>query len=162
MNALPQSKRMNAGEFLEWAEAQDRGRFQLIAGELVAMAPERANHARAKYALVKALEAAIHHAGLPCEAFVDGLQIIVDDETVFEPDALVNWGEKVPRDSVTATNPVIVAEAISPSSERRDIAPSFWITFESLASSIISSYILHAGLCCITSAVRAKRLSRRS
>jgi Uma2 family endonuclease len=122
MNALSQSKRMNARDFLAWAGKQDRGRFQLIAGKVLAMAPERADHARAKYALVKAFEAGIKRGGLPCEAFIDGLQVVVDDETVFEPDALVNCGEKTPSDSIIATNPVIVAEVISPSSERRDLS----------------------------------------
>ena len=40
-----QSKqRMTVQEFLAWAAAQPRGRYELVRGEVVAMAPERARH----------------------------------------------------------------------------------------------------------------------
>ena len=35
-------------EYRRWAEAQPRGRFELVAGEVFAMAPERVAHARIK------------------------------------------------------------------------------------------------------------------
>ena len=113
---------MSAEAFLEWAEAQDDGRYQLIGGQIVAMAPERAEHGLVKYQAAKALEAAIVQAGVPCRAFVDSLGVKIDDTTVFEPDALVNCGEPISRGSLIAPNPVIVVEVISPTSTRRDLA----------------------------------------
>ena len=35
---------MTVQEFLAWAAAQPRGRYELVRGEVVAMAPERALH----------------------------------------------------------------------------------------------------------------------
>lgn len=115
---------MPADAFLEWAEAQE-GRYQLIAGEIVAMAPERVEHAHVKFQVAKALDAAISEAKLPCRAFVDGVGVKIDDSFVFEPDALVNCGAPVPRGSLIAPNPVIVVEVISPTSTRRDLALKF-------------------------------------
>lgn len=141
MNPVAKAKRMRANEFIEWTQAQDRGHFQLIAGEVLAMAPERADHARTKFRLAKALEAGIGRARLSCEAFVDGLQVAVDDETVFEPDALVNCGERVARDSIIAPNPIIVAEVISPSSQRRDLGAKFLDYFR--VPSIVHYLVVH-------------------
>lgn len=58
-----------------------------MAGEIVGMAPERAAHVRAKCQVVAALKAAIAAKGLPCEAFVDGMAVEVDADTVYEPHA---------------------------------------------------------------------------
>lgn len=117
MNA---TKRLTADEFLVWAQAQPTGRYQLIAGEIIAMAPEKADHARSKFSACAALQAAIKRAGLPCEAFVDGLAVRIGETTVYEPDALVNCGERVPGGSTVATNPVIVVEVLSPSTAAND------------------------------------------
>jgi Uma2 family endonuclease len=124
MNAIPKRETISADAFLEWAEAQE-GRYQLIAGEIVAMAPERAPHSHVKFQVAKALDAAVSAAGVPCRAFVDGPGVKVDDVTVFEPDALVNCGERISWNSLIAPNPVIVVEVISPSSPGRDLAVKF-------------------------------------
>jgi len=89
------------------------------------MAPERAHHARAKLQVTNALAEAIARSGLPCEAFVDGLGVRVDDKTVFEPDALVNCGDPVSPGSVLASNPIIVVEIVSPNSKRQDLQAKF-------------------------------------
>jgi len=116
---------MSAEAFLKWAEAQDSGRYQLIGGEIVAMAPERVEHTLVKRLIADALDAAIAAAKLPCRAFVDGLGVKIDDTTVFEPDALVHCGPPMRRGSLIAPNPVIVVEVISPTSARRDLAVKF-------------------------------------
>ncbi len=41
-------KRMTVPEFLAWVETQESGRYELIGGQPVAMAPERAEHVQAK------------------------------------------------------------------------------------------------------------------
>jgi hypothetical protein len=46
----PARKRMTTDEFLAWAAEQPEGeRYELVAGEVVAMAPERLGHARVKH-----------------------------------------------------------------------------------------------------------------
>ena len=121
---------MSADEFVAWAETQERGRYELIAGEVVAMAPEIGDHVRAKFAIAIALKEAIGKAGLDCESFVDGLSVRIDVDVVVEPDALVNCGEKVPRKSLYAPNPVIVVEVVSPSSRARDFSEKFTEYFQ--------------------------------
>lgn len=118
--AAPVKKPMTADEFLRWAEGAERRRSELFRGEIVAMAPERAEHGRAKAHIWRALADAIARANAGCEAFVDSLGVAVDEHTVYEPDVLVNCGAPVPRDSLLAPAPVIVVEVISPSSRSLD------------------------------------------
>jgi len=118
----PAIKRMTVPEFLAWAETQEKGRYELVRGEIVAMAPERAEHVRAKQRALRSLETAIARAGVGCEAFVDGLAIVVDDETSYEPDALVNCGERIADNTMVAPHPVIAVEVLSPSTRNLDKA----------------------------------------
>jgi hypothetical protein len=52
-------------------------------------ADERVNHARAKYHIARRLTAAIDAVGVDCETFIDGLAVVVDATTVYQPDVLV-------------------------------------------------------------------------
>jgi Uma2 family endonuclease len=116
----PAIKRMTVSEFLAWAETQESGRYELVRGRIAAMAPERSEHVQTKRRAANVLEAAIARAGLACEAFVDGLAVIVDDETSYLPDAVVNCGQPVPPDSLVAPYPIIVVEVLSPSTQGID------------------------------------------
>jgi Uma2 family endonuclease len=108
-------------EFRLWAECQKR-RYERIAGEPVAMSPERIEHVRVKNRTWAALDRAVHAANLPCEALGDGVTIEINEDTDYEPDAVVNCGPPAPGDAVAATNPVIVVEVLSPSTESVDLA----------------------------------------
>jgi Uma2 family endonuclease len=119
MNSLA-VKRMSVAEFLVWAQDQDKGRFELIDGQPIAMPPERAEHVEAKLNAANALTAAIRRAGIPCKAYVEGLAVVVDGTTSYLPDALVNCGEPVARDAMIAPLPVIVVEVLSPSTRGID------------------------------------------
>jgi Uma2 family endonuclease len=116
----PALKRMTVPEFLAWAETQESGRYELVRGEIVTMAPERSEHVRAKQRAFLALEVAIRRAGVRCEAFVEGLAVVIDDETSYEPDALVNCGQPVADSTMAAPNPVVVVEVLSPSTRHID------------------------------------------
>ena len=116
---LPKPLRMTADEFLAWAMEQE-GRFELASGEVVAMAPERAAHARAKLATARALQDAVREVGTPCEVFGDGMAVRVDERTVYEPDATVRCGPRLDDDAVEFSDPVIVVEVLSPSTRARD------------------------------------------
>jgi Uma2 family endonuclease len=119
MTALPKHK-MTVAEFIPWAMAQSQGRYELVRGEVVAQASERARHNLAKLAAVNALSRAIKKAGLPCTAFTDGMTVRIDDFTAREPDAAVQCGKSIDPDAVLLDAPVIVVEVVSPSSERDD------------------------------------------
>jgi len=112
---------MTVKDYLAWLEAQpDEARYELVGGEPMAMAPERAGHARLKARVWQALADAIAARGLPCEAFPDGMAVQVEADTVYEPDAVVRCGAPLPDDAVLVPDPVIVVEVLSRSTQGRD------------------------------------------
>jgi Uma2 family endonuclease len=118
MTALPQHK-MTVDEYLAWAEGQP-GRFELYAGIVYAMTPERAEHAKVKFSVQTTLLSGIRRAGLPCHMLPDGMTVRVDDDTAHEPDALVYCGEELPGSAIEVPLPMIVVEVLSPSTRRID------------------------------------------
>jgi Uma2 family endonuclease len=112
---------MTVDEFLPWAEAQERGRYELHEGEVIAMSPERAAHWKVKFNAAIALRQAIQLASLNCHAVPDGATVRISQRTAFEPDALVYCGEEVPGNSLEVPNPVIVVEVLSPGTQMTDL-----------------------------------------
>ena len=111
---------MTREAFRAWVEGQTV-RYERIAGEPVAMSPERVIHARLKARVWQALDRALRAGGLPCEALPDGITVEVGEDTDYEPDAVVNCGDPLPDDAIAATNPVIVVEVLSPSTGADDL-----------------------------------------
>jgi Uma2 family endonuclease len=118
MTALPKHK-MTVDEYLAWAQDKP-GRFELYAGAVYAMAPERAGHAKVKFAMQVALRAAIQRAGIDCHMLPDGMTVRVDAHTAHEPDALVYCGQELPDSAVEVPEPIIVVEVLSPSTRNID------------------------------------------
>ena len=112
--------RMSREAYRRWAEEQPRGRFERVEGVVVAMAPERAGHARRKAFVWRALDQAVRAARLDCHVYPDGMTVEADDSD-FEPDAVVHCGEKLPDDAVTVPDPVIVVEVLSPKTRGNDL-----------------------------------------
>ncbi len=112
---------MTVDEFLAWS-ADNPGRYELSDGEIVAMAPERLGHAKAKFAVQAALLAAIRRAGLDCHMVPDGATVRVSERTAYEPDALVYCGPEKPDDDIEVPNPVIVVEVLYPGTRHIDNA----------------------------------------
>jgi Uma2 family endonuclease len=112
--------RLTADAFVDWAMDQPTGRYELLRGEVVGMAPERVAHARVKKAVVKAFDAGIAAGGLDCEAFADGMAVRIDDSTVYEPDATIRCGPRASNEAVLLDDPVVVVEVASPSSRGID------------------------------------------
>jgi len=113
---------MTVTEFLDWAAAQPRGRYELVQGEVLAMAPERARHALVKGEAFLALKTAVKRSALPCTVFPDGMTVVIDDSHAREPDVAVQCGVVPNLDSAVLEAPLIVVEITSPSSERDDTA----------------------------------------
>jgi Uma2 family endonuclease len=114
-------QRMKVPEFLAWADKQWDGRYELVNGEVVAMAPERLQHGLVKFAAARALEDAVKAAGLPCTVFPDGAGVVINDNTTRIPDASVQCGVRVKPKSMILEAPLIVLEVVSPSSEQQDL-----------------------------------------
>jgi len=112
---------MTVDQFLAWLEEGPEGaRYELVAGEVVSMAPERAAHARLKAEVWLALRQAIRSAGLECEALPDGLTVEIDEYTAYEPDAVVHRGARLADDALLVPEPVIVVEVLSPTTKAHD------------------------------------------
>ena len=111
-------KRMTADEFIAWALEQPKGRYELFNGQVVAMNPQRVRHVETKLAVAIALQAALRDSC--CHALGDGMAVKVDEETVYEPDALVYCGERLDKDEVVFSNPVVVVEVLSPGTKTID------------------------------------------
>jgi Uma2 family endonuclease len=111
--------RMTVDQFLPWA-AEQPGRYELFNGEVHAMSPEGAGHAKIKFAVQTALAAGIRARGLPCHMLPDGMTVRVEETTAHEPDALVYCGPELAPSAIEVPNPVIVVEVLSPSTRRID------------------------------------------
>jgi Uma2 family endonuclease len=112
---------MTADEFIAWAMQQpEGGRYELVAGEVVGMAPERAGHARVKGRIFEALSQAVRASGLRCEVFPDGMSVRIDANTLYEPDALVRCGPPLDDEVIEVPDPLVIIEVVSPSSAKRD------------------------------------------
>jgi Uma2 family endonuclease len=111
---------LSRAEYRRWVEAQPKGRFERAAGVPVAMAPERSIHARLKARIWQAFNRELRLAGLACEAFPDGMTVEIDEDTDYEPDALINCGDPIPNDAIAAPNPVVIVEVLSPSTQSID------------------------------------------
>ncbi|MDX2157033.1 MAG: Uma2 family endonuclease [Hyphomicrobiaceae bacterium] len=118
MLALP-TRKLTFDEFLAWTEGQP-GRYELYWGRVYAMAPERAGHAKVKFAVQTELHRAIVGAGLLCHMLPDEMTDHVDEHIVHEPDALVYCGPEVADDTVEIESPVIVVEVLSPYARHMD------------------------------------------
>lgn len=116
-----QQLRLTAETFLTWTEEQQpEGRYELAHGKVVAMAPERANHVRAKLSAMNVLEAVLVKNRLPCEAMIDGIGVRIGEDTIYIPDVLVRCGSPIPGDTRMIDDPVILVEVLSPSTRMLD------------------------------------------
>jgi Uma2 family endonuclease len=112
---------MTSDAFLAWAMEQPAGRrYELHAGTVVAMAPERSIHALFKLHVTRRLAEAVERQSLACQVYPDGMAVEIDDTTIYEPDALVRCGPALPPDTIKVTDPLIVAEVLSPATRSRD------------------------------------------
>jgi Uma2 family endonuclease len=121
MNLQTKPPRMTVDQYLTWAE-ENPGRYELFGGEVLPMSPEGVGHTKAKGAIYSALQAAIRRSGLPCHALTDGPTVRVDDDTAYEPDALVYCDDELPDESLEVPNPIILVEVLSPSTRRVDVS----------------------------------------
>ena len=84
------------------------------------MAPQPVRHAATKFAVQTALRAGLRAIDAPCRMLPDGMSVRIDAQTVFEPDALVYCGARLPPEAITVPEPVIVVEILSPGTRRVD------------------------------------------
>lgn len=103
---------MTRDQYHLWAAAQAK-RHELVEGVPVAMAPERLGHARLKAKIWRFFAEAIEREGLNCEALPDGVTVVIDRNSEYEPDVVVHCGPPDPDEELAVSNPVIVVEVSS-------------------------------------------------
>lgn len=114
-------KRMTGDEFIAWAmEQPEHEHYELVAGEVIALAPERVVHGRVKARIAQLVINAIEANGLPCDTYIDSMVVRVSADTVYESDVVVRCGGPLDDNALEVTDPMIVIEVVSPSSARRD------------------------------------------
>lgn len=139
---------MTVADFLDWTAGVE-GRWELDRGMPVEMQSERAGHNRSKRRGAAAMERAVARAGLPCEVFTDGMDVLLDD-SVYVPDAMLRCGEPVDDDATRIADPVVVVEVLSPSNTTIEMStkidgyftlPSLaWVLVVNPATRIVHSY----------------------
>jgi Uma2 family endonuclease len=92
----PAPVRMTADEFIAWAMNQPEGqRYEPADGEVIATAPERSAHTRATGHIFCRLADAVEREASSCEAFIDGLTVVVIKMPLMSPtcwfDAAQDW-----------------------------------------------------------------------
>lgn len=117
--ATAPKQRMDVDEFLAWAQTVP-GKHELVDGQVWAMSPERTRHARAKFAVQRALHTAIGRSSGACELLPDGMTVRIDRATAYEPDALIYCGPRLPGDAIEVPEPLVVIEVLSPSTRAHD------------------------------------------
>lgn len=122
MNAILPT-RLTFEEFLRWSQEQERGRYELDGGRIVALQAENFFHVKTKNRAFNALSRAIERTELPFYAMPDGPTVRVAVDRAYEPDALVAPLPEPPGTSLEVSNPVIVVEVLSPTpgSQQRDL-----------------------------------------
>lgn len=120
-------QRVTAEDFIHWSvdEPAKGKRFELVDGEVVAMASERSRHALVKARVHRRLEEAVERAGLPCTVYPDGMAVRIDAFTVYEPDAALRCGEPLADDTIIYDDPIIVVEVLSPTTAGVDAGGKF-------------------------------------
>lgn len=122
MSATPSNRadRMTVQQYLEWAGAQPKGRYELVNGVPFKMSPERNIHAFVKGAVYRTLLTAVAEAGLSYVVLPDGPTVVIDEYQSREPDIAVQASATIEWDAMTVDSPLIVVEVTSPSTMRID------------------------------------------
>lgn len=120
-------------------EAKAPVRSEYLAGEVHAMAGCTALHNQLSLSLAGLLLA--HLRGKPCRTFISDMKVKIrhdGQDTVYYPDVMVDCSGLAP-DAVLATDPTVVAEVLSPSTEGTDRREK-WFLYRNIPS--LQEYVL--------------------
>jgi Uma2 family endonuclease len=112
---LPLAK-MTLAEFLVWEEQQPE-RYEFHRGEVFAMVGGTARHNRVILNLAGRI--GDHLDGSSCQVFAEGMKVLADERSLY-PDVLVCCGKAGAGDETVVTDPKLVIEVLSPSTEGYD------------------------------------------
>jgi len=119
--------KMSFDEFLQWSQSRE-GRWELHDGVPVRlhdpakMHSERVGHINVKFQMALALHNALLASEVSCHMLSDGATVKIDRLVSYEPDALVYCGERLGDNEIVVKTPVIIVEALSPSTAYKDVS----------------------------------------
>lgn len=119
MTALRKPDLISLEDYLA-AEADAPVRSEFLAGEVYAMAGCTVAHNQLAGSLYAAFRS--HLKGKPCRTFMSDMKVKLSydgEDTVYYPDVMVDCSGLAPG-AVLATNPTVVAEVLSKSTDRTD------------------------------------------
>lgn len=125
MTAFLSLRRYTEAEYLALEERADH-RSEFYRGEIFAMSGGSINHNRIVLNAVSVLRTQLEAA--PCEVFASDMRLLVEQHRLYTcPDVAVVCGrpELVAGRNDTLTNPVVIIEVLSESTERYDRADNF-------------------------------------
>ena len=123
--------RMDKAAFLDWVQGREE-RYELDRGRVIMMAGGSRAHGQITANLFKALDARVDAEKW---AVLPEFGIDLESGSIRSPDIIVDAAGEAPKD-LTATAPVLIAEVLSPSSERIDLGDksSEYLRLPSLAA----------------------------
>ena len=126
---LPLPK-MTLAEYMAWETAQP-DRHEFYRGETFAMVGGTSGHNRVVVNLTRRIDA--HLDGTACHVFSENMKLQLSDEGCFYPDVMVTCGKVFKGDELAVTEPLLIIEVLSPSTQGYDRRNKF-ILYRSLAS----------------------------
>ena len=85
------------------------------------MSPERAIHGLTSHRVASALDREIKSARVGCHFLPESVTVRIDEQTTYQPGAMVYCGDRVGDDAIEVNTPVIAVEVLSPSTATRDL-----------------------------------------
>jgi Uma2 family endonuclease len=140
MTGAARTTRMSAAQYLEWERVQP-GKHELHDGEVYAMAGGSPRHNLLSSAIAAELRASTRPYG--CHTLSSDQRIAVPQERYVYADAVVVYGklETEPGANDVLTNPNVIAEVLSPSTEPHDRGVK-WAAYQRVAS--LTDYLMLA------------------
>jgi Uma2 family endonuclease len=132
----PRSK-LSPAEYLAW-EREQTAKHEYLRGEVFAMAGASVRHNRLCSVVNRFLDERLGPLG--CHVLTSDQRIVADEgERYVYPDVTVVYGKPVVEDDDVLTNPTVVVEVLSSSTEQNDRG-SKWQSYQQLAS--LEDYVL--------------------
>jgi Uma2 family endonuclease len=114
--------KQSISQFLTWEEAQP-GRNEFWRGEVFAMVGAKRGHGRVVANLMRHL--GNHLDDSPCQAFSENMKVQVAQDAVLYPDVFVTCERNFTADQAVFTEPVLIIEVLSPSTQAYDRSKKF-------------------------------------
>lgn len=112
---------MTADEFLRWSVRQEKGRYELENGRVIALPTESYGHVTTKQRVYSALASSVERSGAACFVLPDGMAVRIDAKRCYEPDAIVAALPPPASNALEIDGVVVVVEVLSTWSVRRDL-----------------------------------------